>query len=67
LVQAVVAPRSELIGKTIGRINFVENYSVIVVGVWRRKGWLRTELSRVKLREGDVLVMTGDPDSIRRI
>jgi di/tricarboxylate transporter len=67
LVQAVVAPRSELIGKTIGRINFVENYSVIVVGVWRRKGWLRTELSRARLREGDVLVMTGDPDAIRRI
>lgn len=67
LVQSVVAPRSELIGKTIGRINFIENYGVIIVGVWRRKGWLRTELSRVRLREGDVLVMTGDPDSIRRI
>jgi di/tricarboxylate transporter len=67
LVQSVVAPRSELIGKTIGRINFVENYDVIVVGVWRRKGWLRTELSRVRLREGDVLVMTGEPDAIRRI
>jgi di/tricarboxylate transporter len=67
LVQSVVAPRSELIGRTIGRINFIDNYGVIIVGVWRRKGWLRTELSRVKLREGDVLVMTGDPDSIRRI
>lgn len=67
LVQSVVAPRSELIGKTIGKVNFLENYGVIIVGVWRRKGWLRTELSRVKLREGDVLVMTGDGDSIRRI
>ena len=67
LVQSVVAPRSELIGRTIGRIDFLENYGVIVVGVWRRKGWLRTELSRVKLREGDVLVMTGDPDSLKRI
>lgn len=67
LVQSVVAPRSELIGKTIGRINFIENYGVIVVGVWRRKGWLRTELSRVRLREGDVLVMTGEPDAIKRI
>jgi di/tricarboxylate transporter len=67
LVQSVVAPRSELIGRTIGKINFLENYGVIVVGVWRRKGWLRTELSRVKLREGDVLVMTGDTDSLKRI
>jgi len=67
LVQSVVAPRSELIGKTIGRVNFIDNYGVIIVGVWRRKGWLRTELSRVRLREGDVLVMTGDPDAIKRI
>jgi di/tricarboxylate transporter len=67
LVQSVVAPRSDLIGKTIGRIDFIENFGVIVVGVWRRRGWLRTELSRVKLREGDVLVMTGDTDSLKRI
>lgn len=67
LVQSVVAPRSELIGKTIGRIDFLENYGVLIVGVWRRKGWLRTELSRIKLREGDVLVMTGDADSLQRI
>jgi di/tricarboxylate transporter len=66
-VQSVVAPRSDLIGKTIGRINFRENYGVIIVGVWRRRGWLRTELSRVKLREGDVLVLTGDTESLRRI
>ena len=67
LVQSVVAPRSELIGRTIGRIDFLERYGVIVVGVWRRKGWLRTELSRVRLREGDVLVLTGDNDSLQRI
>src|SRR5215207_2816705 len=67
LVQSVVAPRSELIGRTIGKIDFLEKYGVIIVGVWRRKGWLRTELSRVKLREGDVLVMTGDPESLKRI
>jgi di/tricarboxylate transporter len=67
LVQSVVAPHSELIGRTIGKIDFLENYGVLVVGVWRRKGLLRTELSRVKLREGDVLVLTGDSDSLQRI
>ena len=67
LVQSVVAPRSELIGRTIGKVDFLENYGVLVVGVWRRKGWLRTELSRVKLREGDVLVLTGDSDSLQRM
>ena len=67
LVQCVVAPRSELIGKTIGRVDFLQNYGVIIVSVWRRKGWLRTELSRIKLQEGDVLVMVGDNTSLKQI
>lgn len=67
LVQCVVAPRSELIGKTIGRIDFLQNYGVIVVSVWRRKGWLRTELSRVRLQEGDVLVMAGESTAFKQI
>jgi di/tricarboxylate transporter len=67
LLQSVVAPRSEFIGKTIGRVNFLQKYGVIIVGVWRSKGLLRTELSRVKLREGDVLVMTGDDNAFKRI
>lgn len=67
LVQSVVAPRSELIGRTIGKIDFLETYGVIIVGVWRRKGLLRTELSRVRLREGDVLVLKGDDKSLKRL
>lgn len=67
LVQAVVAPRSDLIGKTIGRVDFLHNYGVIVVSVWRRTGRLRSELARARIREGDILVMTGDSASLRRI
>ncbi|HEX6387309.1 MAG TPA: SLC13 family permease [Anaerolineae bacterium] len=67
LVQAVVAPGSDLIGRTIGKVDFLQQYGVLVVGLWRRKGWMRTELSRVKLREGDVLVLLGDEDSFRQV
>jgi di/tricarboxylate transporter len=67
MVQSVVAPRSELIGRTIGQVNFLQNYGILIVGVWRRKGWLRTELSRVKLHEGDVLVILGDDTSLTRV
>jgi len=67
LVQSVVAPRSEFIGKTIGKIDFLQNYGVMIVGVWRSRGMLRTELSRVRLREGDVLVMTGNDTSLKQI
>jgi di/tricarboxylate transporter len=67
LIQSVVAPRSDFIGRSIGRIDFLQNYGVIVVGVWRSKRGLRTELSRVKLREGDVLVMAGSDAAFKRI
>jgi di/tricarboxylate transporter len=67
MVQSVVAPRSELIGRTIGQVDFLQSYGVIIVGVWRRKGWIRTELSRTRLREGDVLVIVGNNASLRRI
>jgi len=67
LVQSVVAPKADLIGKTIGQIDFLRTYGVIVVGVWRQKGSLQTELSRIRLREGDVLVMMGDSSSLKRI
>jgi di/tricarboxylate transporter len=67
LVQSVVAPRSDLIGKTIGRVDFLQSYGVIIVGVWRIKGSVKTKLSRVRLREGDVLVLTGDDASFKRI
>jgi len=67
LVQAVVAPRSELIGKTIGKVDFLRNFGVLVVSVWRRSGRLRTELAHARLREGDILVLVGDSPSLKRI
>jgi di/tricarboxylate transporter len=66
-IQAVVAPNSELNGRTIGQINFLQQYDLIVVGIWRRKGWLRAELSRVRLRPGDVLLLMGSDDGFSRL
>lgn len=67
LIQAVIAPHSDLVGRTIASVNFLQQFGVIVVGIWRRRGWLRTELSRIKLRDGDILVLLGDEDSFARI
>lgn len=67
LVQAVVAPGSEFVGRTIGQVDFRQSYGVIVAGIWRRSAWLRAELSRVRLREGDVLLLFGDEMAITRL
>ena len=67
LVQAIVGPASDLVGRSIGEIDFRRRYGAIVVGLWRRDGWLEQELSQIKLREGDVLVLQGDAESLERV
>jgi di/tricarboxylate transporter len=67
LVQAVVAPTSDIVGRTIGEIDFRRRYGAIVVGLWRKRGWIQKEISRVKLRAGDVLVLQGDEEAIGRV
>lgn len=66
LVQAVIAPRSEFIGRTLKELNFQQRYGTIVVGLWRRQGYVRQELGKVRLREGDVLVLRGSEDELSR-
>ncbi len=67
LVQAVVAPGSDLIGRTLRDVDFQQRYGPIVVGLWRRQGYLRQELASIRLREGDVLVLQGNEEELGRI
>jgi di/tricarboxylate transporter len=67
LVQAVVAPGSELARRTIAEVDFRRRYGAIVVGLWRQDGWLDDELSRTRLRAGDVLILQGDDEALARV
>ncbi|HUG03344.1 MAG TPA: SLC13 family permease [Steroidobacteraceae bacterium] len=64
LVQVVVAPHSQFVGETIAGIDFRRSMGVVVVGMWRREGWIREELSQVRLSEGDLLVLRGTSDKL---
>jgi di/tricarboxylate transporter len=66
-VQAIVAPGSDLVGRTLRDTDFRRRYDVIVVGLWRRDGWLEQELSRIALQGGDVLVLRGSEDALARV
>jgi di/tricarboxylate transporter len=67
LVQAVVAPGSDLARRTLADVDFRRRYGAIVVGLWRQDGWLDDELSRTRLRAGDVLVLQGDDEALGRV
>jgi di/tricarboxylate transporter len=66
-VQAVVAPNAELVGRTIGEIDFRRRYGAIVLSLWRRRGWLDQEIAQTRLRAGDVLVLQGDEEALARV
>lgn len=61
LVQAVVAPASEFIGRSIRELDFSRRFHAVIVGLWRREGMLAPQLSDARLREGDLLVLWGKP------
>jgi di/tricarboxylate transporter len=67
LVQAVVAPGSNLVGRTLGDVDFLDRYGALVVSLWRQTELPTQQMSRIRLREGDVLVLHGSEDALERI
>ena len=67
LVQAVIAPDSEFAGRSISEIDFLGRYGLVVVGLWRKHGFMYRELSKLELRPGDVVVMWGGQDAAQRL
>lgn len=67
LVQVVVAPHAEFIGRSLREIDFRRRYGPIVVGFWRQNGFLKEELARIRLRAGDVLVLQGNKETFARV
>lgn len=59
LVQAMIAPGSDFAGRTIAEVDFLRTLGVVVVGLWRKEGWIDEEVARVPLQEGDLLVLWG--------
>jgi len=66
-VQAMLGPRSDLAGRTLSEVDFHRRYGAVVVGLWRKDGWLNQEVSKVRLRPNDMLVLEGDEDSLARV
>jgi di/tricarboxylate transporter len=62
LVEVVLAPRSELDGKSLRQIRFRERYGIQVIGLWRGGTVLQGDLADQPLHFGDALLMHGPRD-----
>lgn len=67
LTEAVVSPGSRLIGRTIRQIGFRHSVGAIVLGVQRRSRMLRARMGEIRLEAGDVLLLFGSADSMKRL
>ena len=63
-VEAMVAPGSHLIGRTLFGMRFAHTYRARVLGIHRRQLAIRVPLDRVQLSVGDVLLLDAPVDAI---
>jgi len=59
VVEAVLSPRSGLIGQTLRGVQFREKYGFTVLAIWRAGRPIRTNLSDLPLQFGDALLLQG--------
>ena len=58
-VEAVVAPRSQLEGKSLNRINLPERFNVTPLAIYRHGKIYRAEIGDMLLRVGDAILLYG--------
>ena len=61
LVEALIAPRSSLIGRTLKTLDFRRRFNAIVLAVQRKEQTLRKKLNAVRLQFGDSLLIQARP------
>jgi di/tricarboxylate transporter len=59
LVEAVVPPHSQFIGKTLGEIHFRHNYLVAPIAIYREDRVIYANLAEQQLHAGDAILMHG--------
>lgn len=64
IVEATVAPRSQIAGRTLRQLTFRERYGVQVMALWREGKPRRADLADLPLRFGDALLLQGPREKL---
>ncbi|MFQ5744027.1 MAG: SLC13 family permease [Acidobacteriota bacterium] len=67
LGEVVITPNSSLVGRTLTEVQFRQHYGVSVMALQRHNVHLREQLINIRLRVGDVMLVMGDAEEIRRL
>jgi len=64
LVEAVVLPQSDLVGRTVRGVNFRQRFRLVTVALHRRGRNVREAIETLPIEPGDVLLMMGSDEAI---
>lgn len=67
LSEAVVPPGSRITGRTVEQAGFRHLTDTVVLGVQRRSRMIRKKMGEIRLEAGDVLLLFGTADAMRRL
>lgn len=67
LIEGMVSPHSELVGRTVREINFRQRYRVVVLAIHRRAHNVGGQVETTTLEAGDVLLMMGTNQAIEAL
>ncbi len=67
VVEATIAPRSSLDGRTLADVRFRQTRGVQVLAVWREGSPIRDKLAELALRVGDGLLLQGKRGALNRL
>ncbi len=67
IFEGAVAPNSELIGRSIGELNFRQRFRVVVLAIHRGGQNVRHDVASLPLAIGDILLMMGTEQAINSL
>jgi di/tricarboxylate transporter len=67
LLEVVISPQSWIVGKTLKDLDFRSRFHVNALGVYRHGEMLHDKLGRIPIKGGDVLLVQGGRESLKRL
>ena len=67
VVEAALAPRSSVLGKTLKELEFTDRYGLIALALWRKGRPRFSKLADASLEVGDALLLQGPREKILRL
>ncbi|MDQ3649180.1 MAG: SLC13 family permease [Acidobacteriota bacterium] len=67
IAEVLIAPRSNLIGRTLKEFNFRARYGLTTLAIYRRGESIREKIGRIPLRMGDLLLVQGTDDNLKNM